>query len=111
MPKQIKFRRDTETPFETRVILAQLLLVNKGEGGSIKDMAEKVELMERIQAGPVDGDMVFSDSEYDRLKGLYEANGFPTNNRFFLTVWDDIKKYTSVDKPKAAEGDKDANKA
>lgn len=112
--KQIRFRKDTETPFSTKTIFMQLLSSNEG-GGTIKDMIKKVELKERIEAeGPEDGVMAFKDNEYDLLKNLYENNKFPVNLRFFIDVHKDIEDYTSVDdpkKPKLVENREDANKA
>lgn len=107
--KQIKFRKDPNSPLSTKIILAQLLKIDKG---NIREMMEKVDLIDKLEAGPDDGNMTFSDSEYDRLKILFEANEFPSNTRFFLDVWKDIKDYTSANPPTLAKQDvADADKA
>lgn len=100
--KKVTFRKDTvNASFTTAQILTQILSINKGEGGSIKDMAEKIDLIDRITAANDADHFVFKDNEYDTIKRAYENNGFPVNNRFFVTIWEDIKNYTSVDEPKA----------
>lgn len=107
--KRIKFRKDTDTPFNTRDIFVELLTVNPpGQGGNIEDMIKKVDLKKRIAKVDIsseDAGFDFKDNEYDMIKALYKVNGFPINSEFFVQVWTDINEYTSVTPPsKSMEG-------